>query len=73
MLPTKEKTKSDIMASQKVCKSCKRVVKGNVCEICKRNEFTRNWKGVVQVLDTDSEVARTLEITVPGKYALRIK
>lgn len=60
--------------AQKVCKNCKRFVKGSVCPVCNQSNFTRTWKGVIFVNDpADSEIAQTLEITTPGKYALWVK
>lgn len=61
------------MAVEKACKNCHRLVKGNICPICKTSELTSSWKGYVVVMDpSKSEVAKMLKIEVPGKYALRI-
>jgi RNA polymerase subunit RPABC4/transcription elongation factor Spt4 len=48
-------------------------VKGNFCPVCKSNDVTRNWKGVIIITDTESELAKEIGITAPGKYAIRIK
>jgi len=62
------------MTGEKVCRTCKRFVKGNVCPVCNKAEFSRTWKGILIVNDpVDSEVAKTIGITVPGKYALWVK
>jgi DNA-directed RNA polymerase subunit E" len=61
------------MQTEKACKTCHRLVKGNICPICKTSELTPSWKGYILVLKPDqSEIAKMLEITTPGKYALRI-
>lgn len=59
--------------TEKACKTCKRLVKGNLCPICKTSELTNNWKGVLVVFDANSEIAKEAGLTSPGKYAIRIK
>ena len=58
---------------EKACRTCRRLVKGNFCPVCKSNDVTRNWKGVIIITDTESEIAKEIGITAPGKYAIRIK
>ncbi len=58
---------------EKACKSCRRLVKGNLCPICKSSDLTKNWKGVLLVIDANSEIAKEAGITAPGKYAIRVK
>ena len=55
-----------------MCSECKRFVMGEVCPACKTSKLTRNWQGIVIVIDPDSEIARAMNITVPGKYAISI-
>jgi len=58
----------------RACKTCRRLAKGNMCPICKTSELTRNWKGILIVMDsTNSEVAKEAGITSPGKFAIRVK
>ena len=58
----------------RACKTCRRLVKGNMCPICKTSELTRNWKGILVVMDpVNSEVAKEAGITSPGKFAIRVK
>lgn len=59
--------------SEKACKSCRRLVKGNICVACKSSDLSSNWKGVLVVFDANSEIAKEAGITAPGKYAIRIK
>ena len=59
--------------TEKACKTCRRLLKGNICPACKSSELTTNWKGVVVVFDANSEIAREAGITAPGKYAVRVK
>jgi len=58
---------------EKACKTCRRLVKGNICPICKSTELTTSWRGVILVLNTESEIAKEAGITAPGKYASRVK
>ncbi|MDI6721442.1 MAG: transcription elongation factor subunit Spt4 [Candidatus Aenigmarchaeota archaeon] len=58
---------------KKACKSCNRIVmKGNVCPVCKTPDLTSSFQGVVVIFDTDSEIAKRLGVTAPGKYALKV-
>lgn len=60
------------MPRDKVCVYCKRIVEGDVCPVCKTSKFTRRWEGVVIIIDPDSEIAKTLDISAPGEYALNL-
>jgi DNA-directed RNA polymerase subunit E" len=45
----------------------------NLCQNCKNKELSDEWSGLVIILDTaKSNVAQTLGITVPGRYALKV-
>ncbi len=57
----------------KACRECKRIVEeGDECVVCGSKDLTRNWKGIVIVWDVESEIAKKLGITAPGKYALQV-
>jgi len=59
---------------EKVCRKCKLFVQGDKCPICNENNFSRSWKGMVIVNDpNESEIAKTLGITVKGRYCLWVK
>ena len=59
---------------KKVCKKCKLFVDGQVCPICKGNQFSENWKGRVFIADPEnSEIAKKIEVTVKGEYAIKVK
>lgn len=58
---------------EKACPSCRRLTKGNICPICKNSSVTKSWKGVIVVLDAESEIAKEAGITAPGKYAVKVK
>ncbi len=58
----------------KVCKNCRLFVEGSVCPICKQSQFSRSWKGIVIINDPkESEVAKVMGITMPGRYAIWVK
>ncbi len=62
------------MVKGKVCRNCRRFVEGNKCPVCGQSSFSRSWKGVIVINDPkESEVAKTLGITVPGKYTIWVK
>lgn len=57
----------------KACKKCRLIVEGDVCPVCKESDLTGSWKGMTIIFDPEkSEVAKKLDIKVPGKYALRL-
>ena len=56
-----------------VCKTCRRLVKGSICPVCKDSELSKGWKGVAVIFDTDSEIAKVMGITSPGRYAIKIR
>lgn len=58
------------------CKKCGYILEDqNVqeCPICQNKKFTTFWKGLVYINDPEkSEVAKKLNITHKGRFALRI-
>ena len=62
------------MTSEKACKKCKRIVTGKQCPICKGQELTPNWRGLVVILDpSKSQIAKEMNIEFPGEYALKVR
>ncbi|MBI5061519.1 MAG: hypothetical protein HZB67_04365 [Candidatus Aenigmarchaeota archaeon] len=58
---------------KRACKICKRVItKGNICPACKSTDTTGSFQGTIVVFSIDSEVAKKMGITEPGKYALKV-
>lgn len=59
--------------AKKACKKCKILVEGNVCPICKGNQFVDNWKGRVFIMNPEkSEIAKKIGIKVKGEYAIKV-
>ena len=62
------------MAKEKVCKKCKLFVEGNVCPICKSNQFTNIYQGKLYILDVNkSYIANQIGIKEKGRYAIKIR
>ena len=59
----------------KVCKKCKYIIKSDtVCPICGGTELTEKFYGMVIILNPEkSELAKLLNITTAGEYALNLK
>jgi RNA polymerase subunit RPABC4/transcription elongation factor Spt4 len=59
--------------AKKVCKLCKIFVEGPTCPICKKNSFSTNWKGRINVIDASkSDIAKEIGITVKGEYVIKV-
>ncbi|MFP4045901.1 MAG: transcription elongation factor subunit Spt4 [Candidatus Aenigmatarchaeota archaeon] len=58
---------------EKACKKCRRLTHKKECPACKNRELTKNWKGMVIIMDSESEIAETMGIKTPGKYAIRMR
>jgi len=65
-----------VIVKEQACKKCGYIVEDQnttECPICQNKKFTTFWKGSVIVNDPEnSEVAKKLNITQKGRYALRI-
>jgi len=58
---------------RKICKKCKIFVKKEPCPICKGNQFSETFKGRITIIDPEkSEIAKKINITVKGEYAIKI-
>jgi DNA-directed RNA polymerase subunit E" len=56
---------------QYVCRNCRRFTTEKECPICKSTDLSASWKGLVIIIDPkESEIAKSLDIQSPGKYAL---
>ncbi|MGQ9718269.1 MAG: transcription elongation factor subunit Spt4 [Nitrososphaerales archaeon] len=61
------------MAKELACRKCKTLTLGRVCPNCKSKDLSPDWSGLVIVNDVDSSlIAKTLNITKPGMYALKV-
>ncbi|MFX0014561.1 MAG: transcription elongation factor subunit Spt4 [Promethearchaeota archaeon] len=63
------------MVKLKACKKCNSIVHGEeVCPICKtHNHLSRSFVGMVIIRDVKSKIAHKLNVTRPGKYAIKVR
>jgi len=60
--------------ADRACKDCKRIVEtGSECPVCKNNDLTTAWKGLIIIYDEESDLAEEVGVSTPGKYAIRVK
>ena len=62
--------------SLKACTSCRTLVEREVevCPHCGSKEFTEEWSGVIITIDPEnSELAKALNITGKGRYAVKFE
>lgn len=60
----------------KACVKCKSLVppEVEVCPTCRGTVFSFDWSGCVSIIDPErSKVAQLLNITKPGRYALKVR
>lgn len=58
----------------KVCRECHRVVEGESCVICGTTNLSEDWAGYVVIIDPEhSEIAKKMNITMAGRYALKVR
>ncbi len=55
-----------------VCRNCKRFTTEKVCPTCKSTNLSASWKGLVVIMDANSEVAKFINVSEPGRYALYV-
>ncbi|MFC4406803.1 MULTISPECIES: transcription elongation factor subunit Spt4 [Haloarchaeobius] len=59
-----------------VCRECHRVNEPNnaTCESCGSSSLTEDWAGYVIIAHPErSDIATEMEVTEPGKYALKVR
>jgi DNA-directed RNA polymerase subunit E" len=55
------------------CRKCRAITIGKVCPACKSSDLTADWFGILLIVHPEtSQVAKTLNITQKGKYALKV-
>jgi DNA-directed RNA polymerase subunit E" len=60
--------------TEQACRECQRIVEGQVCPICNSGSLSKDWSGYVVIIDPkESIIAQKLLITLPGKYALKVR
>jgi DNA-directed RNA polymerase subunit E" len=55
------------------CRECHMLTRGKTCPNCGSKNLSDEWSGLIIILDVaHSQVAKTLSIKVPGRYALKV-
>ncbi|PIN81931.1 DNA-directed RNA polymerase subunit E'' [Candidatus Woesearchaeota archaeon CG10_big_fil_rev_8_21_14_0_10_30_7] len=59
---------------KKACKKCKLMFdSGSECPNCKNSNFSTNWKGRLNILDSkESFIAKQVGIDTAGEYAIKV-
>lgn len=59
--------------SIKACVKCKKITTKERCPLC-NSPSSQNWSGTLIIIDPDnSDIAKELNILIPGEYALRVR
>ncbi|MBU5678828.1 MAG: transcription elongation factor subunit Spt4 [Candidatus Aenigmatarchaeota archaeon] len=53
------------------CKICKRIIPTMICPVCKE-KGTNDYKGIIIIFDTNSEIAKKMNISEEGEYAVKV-
>jgi DNA-directed RNA polymerase subunit E" len=65
------------VADRRVCRECYRVLDSpdqQACPNCGSSSFTEDWAGYVIITHPgESEIAAEMEVTEPGRYALKVR
>jgi len=65
------------MASRLACRDCHYVLDaddGEQCPVCGSNSLTEDWAGYVVIAHIDeSDIARLMNVSKPGRYALKVR
>ncbi|MDI6718768.1 MAG: transcription elongation factor subunit Spt4 [Methanomicrobiales archaeon] len=57
-----------------VCRECHRVVEGEGCTVCGTTNLSTDWAGYLIIIDPEhSDIAKRMNIKLPGKYALKVR
>ena len=59
---------------EKACRNCRLIINTNLCPDCKTTNISEDWVGEAIILNPESsQIAKSMGITKPGRYALRIR
>lgn len=62
------------MMKEKACKQCHTLTTESICPNCKSTNLSSSWSGLVIIIDPEgSHIAQRLNITKPGRYALKVR
>ncbi|APH38191.1 MULTISPECIES: transcription elongation factor subunit Spt4 [Methanohalophilus] len=59
---------------ESVCMDCHRLVAGQECPVCGTTNLSNDWSGLLVIVDPEkSEIAKKIGVTIPDKYALKVR
>jgi DNA-directed RNA polymerase subunit E" len=62
------------MSKRKTCKQCRHFYDGTQCPVCKSKETANSFQGRVFIADPEkSEIAKKINVTVKGEFALKVR
>ncbi|MCP8317101.1 MAG: DNA-directed RNA polymerase, subunit E'' [archaeon] len=62
------------MVKELACRKCKTLTISRICPNCKSKDLSPNWSSLIIISDVDSsQIAKTLNITKLGRYALKVR
>ncbi len=62
------------MMVERACRKCRIITDKKECPICGETSLSTEFTGIVIILDAEnSEIAKTMGVKKPGKYALRVR
>ncbi|MGQ9679477.1 MAG: transcription elongation factor subunit Spt4 [Candidatus Bathyarchaeia archaeon] len=60
--------------SLKACRECKTITEENLCPNCKKTDLSEDFEGLLIIIDPEeSQIARRMNISKEGRYALKIR
>ena len=61
------------MAKELACRKCKTIASGRICHNCGSTDLSTEWSGLIVLSEPDkSIIAKQLEFTKSGKYAIKV-
>ncbi|HID60930.1 MAG TPA: DNA-directed RNA polymerase, subunit E'' [Hadesarchaea archaeon] len=60
--------------TEKACRNCNSITEEDRCPNCGGTSLSDDWTGYVVIREIEnSEIAKRLNITKPGRYALKVR
>lgn len=65
-----------VASNRLACRDCHAVMEGDaeLCPVCGSTSLTEDWSGYVVISHPEkSEIAKEMQATEPGRYALKVR
>jgi len=57
----------------KACKSCNRISDSSTCPNCSSTDLSTRYQGMIIIIDPNkSDLAKKMQVSLPGEYALEV-